>query len=132
MTTRIYETRGWVKTAEEDIYDDGCQPDSARSTSGSDVFTGETQRELIDKLMEFADVGRKYENVLINSCGEMGRIDIQSLETTYGNPASDFEIDEWKKGRVRLWDVTYLFRVEYVAREIALIEKDPERNYSEG
>ena len=111
-----YETTGWFKDAEEDIYEDGCQLDTGFCFSGNETFKADTIPELIEQLMSFVGCNDR-ESVLIDSCDEAGRIDIQTMETEEGYPATESDLATWKQGRKRLWLACYSFHVEKVIRE---------------
>lgn len=112
----LYETRGWIKYAEEDVYANGCQPETGSAASGSDGFAAETVDVLIQKLQEF--VGSTSDvDVLRDSCDEPGRVDVQVYETDDASPATPEQIKRWKRGEVRLWLATYTFHVQRVTRE---------------
>ena len=115
-----YEARGWIKHAEEDIYACGCQPDTGSIFDGSDRFQAATIPELIESLMSFTGCNDR-ESVLLNSCDEPGRVDIQTMETEEGYPATESDIATWKQGHKRLWLATYTFHVEKVTRETVSI-----------
>ena len=112
-----FEVDGFLKTSEEDIFADGCQPDTMGSFAGDTRFTADSQAELIAKLLSFTCA--KQDGVLVNSCEEKGRIDIQVMECEDGCFACKSEIEQWKKAEKRLWLSTYSFHVEKVTREKA-------------
>jgi hypothetical protein len=111
----MYEARGWNKHYEQDIFDDGCQPNTGGYAEGKDTFEAGDIHVLISKLMRFVGTDDK-KDVLINACEEIGRIDIQNIENDEGYAASERELVEWKAGNVRLWSATYTFHVEKVER----------------
>lgn len=115
-----FEVDGWYRVTEEDSFEEGCLPETASHNSGNERFVGETQNELIDKLMEF--VGAKEdETVLVNSCDDRGRIDICVMEDADGSTATEREIERWKNGEIKLYYSTYTFQVEFVKRETAIL-----------
>lgn len=95
----MYEVRGWVKFTEEDDWEKGCLPETGHTFGGEDTFTHGTEAGLIEKLMAFAGTDDKSA-VLINACGEDGRIDICTTETTYGFGLSKFQLEQWKRGEI--------------------------------
>lgn len=112
-----YEVNGWTKLAEEDSYTEGCLTETAQMFDGNDRFTAPTEKEIIKKLQEFCCVDENEGNTILNSCDEPGRIDIQAMETGEGYRATPNQIEQWKKGEMRLWAVTYSFQVELVERK---------------
>jgi len=117
-STKGLEVSGWCKQWEQDVYKEGCQPGTSGLITGSETFTHETQEEMIADLMAFVDTDDK-ENVLINSCDEPGRIDIQKMETDDADTPSPEAMQRWKQGKQSLWLATYTFHVELVERQPA-------------
>lgn len=107
-----YQIHGLLKFAEEDIYDEGCQPETA-STFQVDVdFRGDTPQEVIQKVADF--LGVDQDGIERNACDEPGRVDFSLMEDAEGTTASQAQIESWKKGKTRLWAVTYTAHVEKV------------------
>ena len=48
---------------------------------------------------------------MLDSCDEASRLDIQVYECEDGSPASEFEVQEWKEGKRKLWLATYTFNL---------------------
>lgn len=115
--TKMLEVNGWFKIAEEDNWEEGCRLEYT-SYSGTERFTAKTQDDLIQKLMGFVGTDDR-ETVLVNSCEELGRIDIQVYEDSEGCPATEFKMEQFKKGNFRIWIATYIFHVEEVERNVA-------------
>ncbi len=111
----MYEVTGWAKFCEEDIFEEGCQPETATSSVGSDRFTDETIEGLLEKLMQFAGVDEK-EAMLRNACDEVGRVDIQRMENCFCTEPTDYEDEAWREGKIKLYLATYMFYVEVVTR----------------
>lgn len=97
---------GMYKSSELDDYDQGIIGDY-NSHFIDYSFNAETIEELINKLIEFTG----HDDVCLNAYGEIGRIAIQGMEDSHGCKASPSELDEWKKGNMKLWAVTYSFNV---------------------
>ena len=114
MKTAQYEVQGWAKFIEEDNYDHGCIGQTQYNT-GNDSFSADTIPALVDKCRAFC--GADPEGVLLDSCEEEGRLDIQVTEDDNGTPASASQIEDWKRGELRLWLACYTFTVERVERE---------------
>jgi hypothetical protein len=124
MNTARWEVRGWMKYAALDDYENGESIDSedGQITSGSEFFSDPDLAHLVSSLMAFAGVDDPSA-VILNSCGEAGRIDIQSMETEDGVPAVLHELESWKRGELRLWSVTYSFYAEWVTHETRALPK---------
>lgn len=112
---KTYEANGWTKLYTEDNYEHGEVGKSGMS-SGRESFTGATLRELIDKLKSFCGVDNDA-NVLLDSCEEPGRIDIQRQEDDDGYEPNKHQIEEWKLNQCRLWSATYTFYIQEVERK---------------
>lgn len=125
-----YEARGWMKFAEKDNIELERDPDTTVHAQGSDVFSGPTMDAVIDAAKKMFDIGSN-ENVMINSCEEPGRVDLQVLETDEGIRANKGQILNWKKGGPNrwLWAATYTIKIELVERSEVIIEKG-QRDYS--
>lgn len=117
----MFEVTGFTKFAEEDVYSQGCLPNTA-SFSGDKTmrFQASTLDDLIKALMEFCGVDHR-DSVQLDACDEDGRIDVQLLETGEGYAASQSDIEAWRNGERRLWSVDYTFRVEQVERRIVAL-----------
>ena len=113
MIKTTYETDCFLKLAEIDIFDEGCQPDTGYQTGGDINITGETVRELISNLLDFTGTD-DYE---LNACETNGRIDIQVMENKEGTPATRSETEGWKQGNYTLYLVWYTFYIKKVTRE---------------
>jgi len=111
-----YEVRGWHKDTEEDVFSDGCQIDLGNSSGGDERWEHERLYDLITMLMAF--VGTTDDaHVLLDSCDDVGRVDIQVYETITGVTACEDEMRMWRRGQIRLWLCTYIFHIEHVTRE---------------
>ena len=111
-----YETCGWLKFAEEDVWENGCIGKSSTS-DGRDTFSDDTLPGLIEKLKAFAGTDDDID-CLFDSCDEYGRLDIQVMECADGTVASNNEIEQWKAGNRRLWLACYIFRISEVNRKV--------------
>lgn len=115
-----YEVNGWVKFLEEDVFSDGCLPETSQMTNGRDRFVGATVDDLIKVLNEFTG-NNDADAILLDACGEPGRVDIEVMETSDGYPAAKSVIAAWREGERRLWLACYSFRVEQVERRTVAI-----------
>lgn len=121
MATR-YEINGWFKSAEIDNFEDGCQTEGGTSAQGSDRFSAESIVALVEQLRQFVPFVTESDSIQLNSCGELGRIDVFGMETDDANEPTAEQLAQWKAGLYRLWYVTYTFTVERVTREIVTLE----------
>lgn len=112
---KTYECNGWFKFAEEDNFEHGCDPDTAFSFAGDEIFKGETIEDLLKKVRDFVGVGEAHE-LELDSCETDGRVDIQVLETKDAYEATTSEIEAWKRGEIKLWAACYSFEIYEVER----------------
>lgn len=102
----MFIVRGFIKSIELDNYENGCTGEYS-SYSGKDIFQAETIRDLIEQLKNFTG----HDDILINSCEEDGRIDIQGMEDGNSMVASDCQLEAWRAGTIDLYSVCYTFQV---------------------
>ena len=110
-----YLADGWTKLSEEDIYQDGCQPNTGGIYGGADRWRADTVEDLIQQLLGFT--GADYEGIDFDACEDVARIDIALMEDDNGSKATRHQINEWKEGKIRLWDCIYSFHINRVQSE---------------
>ena len=115
LKVKTYEACGGLKHFEEDTYEDGCNPDTGGSSCVDIDFKSDSIGGLLKKIKEYFDVDN--DSLLLNSCEEVGRIDIQVLENAEGYKALKSDIECWKDGDKILWSACYSFCVKCVTRE---------------
>lgn len=76
------------------------------------TVTGATVDEVLSKVAE--NHGVSVESLLLDSCEETGRLDVQVLEDADGIPASPAEILRWQADLLTLYHVTYFYSVDTV------------------
>lgn len=116
-----YQAQGWAKFYEEDVYEEGCLPHTGGMIDGADIFRADTLDELLNALLSFT--GANYEDIQLNSCDEVGRVDISVMEDDYGSMATRKQIEDWKEGQIRLWDCIYTFEVKKITSETVNLEE---------
>jgi hypothetical protein len=109
-----FETGDGNKMLEEDSWEHGCVSGTARSWVYAQKFKAGSLDELISMMKDHFDV--ESSAILIDSCDENGRIDVQRMENGQSNVPCESEISEWKKGKLTLWCVTYTYYVEVIDR----------------
>jgi len=120
--TNYYLADGWMKFYEEDIYSEGCLPHTGGIIDGREQFKAETLDGLLNELLSFTDGDR--EGMEMDSCDDIGRLDISIMENADGARATKWEIESWKAGDIQLWDCIYTFRIKRIqAEEISLREE---------
>jgi hypothetical protein len=122
-----FEINGGLVWGEEDIFEHGCQPDSSYSYDIPLRLTAPSIPELIAKLN--SHIGPFDDDaVLLDSCDEDGRLDVQVYVTDENITASAGDIEGWREGKQRLWLATYFFSVELVERKtVPLTERKIKR-----
>ena len=116
-----YQANGWLKFYELSTYEDGCLPHTGGLIDGQERFTSETLQGLLDGLLTFVDGERDC--LELNSCDELGRVDISVLENADGYRATRQQIEAWKEGKLELWDSIYTFQVEKIQSEVVNLEE---------
>ena len=113
----MYIVNKVFKFSEEDSYKDGCLPGSASNSIIDVTFTNNTLAGLLEELKNFTGC----DDILLNSCDEIGRVDLQGYETADGGTASESGMQLWKDGKIKLYSVTYTALI-YKAELSNLIE----------
>lgn len=113
----MYIVSKLFKSSEEDNYRDGCLPESASNSIIDVTFTNNTLAGLLEDLKNFTSC----DDILLNSCEEVGRVDLQGYETLAGYKATDTDYEAWKNAKKKLFYVTYTAYV-YKAELSTLIE----------
>lgn len=98
-----------IKLIEQDDFDRGCLPDTAQERYYTQQFSGESLDELLHQISEHHGVA--VENMDLNACDELGRLDIQCMEDDKGLLMFESEIEQWKQGKKRAWLATYTYQV---------------------
>jgi hypothetical protein len=105
---------GFLKFSEEDVFGEGCLPDTATSTVFQLNFTGDSPAEVI---------GKACDSVELNACDEIGRVDIATMECGDGSRPTAYETEQWKIGKWRLWYVVYTGYVQAIhAADLSEVE----------
>jgi len=112
---QYYQADGWTKFSEEDIYQEGCQPNTGGMFSGRDTWRADSVEDLIQQLLNFT--GGEREGVELDSCDDIGRVDISLMEDENGSIATRQQINDWKEAKIRLWGCIYTFQVESITSE---------------
>ena len=115
----MYIANNILKFSEEDDYQNGCVAGTATDNFINITFTCETLAGLLEALKSFTGC----DDIHLNSCEERGRVDLQRYETIEGNKATGNDYAVWKRGKKKLFHVTYTAYV-YKAELSTLIEGD--------
>lgn len=120
----MYEIERAFKLVEEDSYENGCIPDTAKSWTLHTRFSSTTVRGLLNEICKLH--GADVNDVELNSCGEDGRIDVAVMEDAYGNRATERDLDVWKEGRRKLYSCIYTYYIHKVEREVVRLVLEEE------
>jgi len=114
-----YRIHNLLKLAEEDIYDDGCQPETAQTFEVSVEFQGKTAKEVVQSAADWLGVSWGGENngVEVNAADEPGRVDFRRMEDDESGSLSPRKYAAWKNGQCKAWAVTYTGYVRKVTEE---------------
>jgi hypothetical protein len=107
-----YQINGWIRFSEEDSYGEGCLPNTGTMYSDNQVFKSDSLDDLLPSLLDFT--GADINAVELNACGDIGRIDISILEDENSSFATMKQIEQWKKGEIKLWNSLYTFNANTV------------------
>lgn len=116
MTRTYYKIKNFLKISDEDIFSSGCTLDNSSTTCIEYETRAEELDTLIKEVIDFLSMNDTAD-VLINSCGENGRIDFQVYETIRGKSATRRDMNLWKEGKLRLWLCTYSCNVTRITEE---------------
>lgn len=122
-TTR-YENSGHLihRSSERDDYEQGCVADS-RNVSDCYLFMlkGDTPEQFIAEVCEH--FGVPVEEAELNACEDDGRIDVSRMETIGGEVPTEDEREQWMRGKLELWYMTYtLYCVKVTTEGVKLPE----------
>ena len=115
----MYIANNILKFSEEDDYQNGCVAGTATDNFINITFTCETLAGLLEALKSFTGC----DDIHLNSCEERGRVDLQRYETIEEYKATGHDYAAWKRGKKKLFHVTYTAYV-YKAELSTLIEGD--------
>jgi len=112
--------------AEEDVYEEGCQPGTGICKLSQKINTeADTLKGLIEKLAQEWGFNENPSDgwILMRDEG-MGtvRIIYQQTENADSMPPSEAEKERWKKGEIKMWLADYSFTVEKVRAESISID----------
>jgi hypothetical protein len=105
----MYKTSRGIKFCEEDSYSEGCLPESGFVMDIDVYFEGKTTKEILEKMSDFHDA--EINDLELNACDENGRVDIHVMENRDSYKPSNYEIEQWKNGRIKLYSSIYTYRI---------------------
>lgn len=100
----MFTISGFHKFTEQDDYENGC------IGNGSDCFieyaiSTATPEEMKERIAGF--IGCKVEDLELDACEEIGRIECGRTETEEGDEATPAQIEAWKTGKLILFYAVY-------------------------
>jgi hypothetical protein len=98
-----------IHFSEVDSWDEGCIPDTGSECVMELTFKAGTKQRLLENLVAYFEV--PIDNIELNACEEMGRIDVCRMENSQGLLPSEEESQAWKRGEINLFAVTYTMYV---------------------
>jgi hypothetical protein len=102
----MYAIHGFYKIASLDDFEKGeIGGEGEYCTDVSISIEDVTLKGLLEKACEALWVDK--EEVITDSCEEIGRVDFCRMENAEGDRPSKTEIERWKKGEVKLYNVVY-------------------------
>ncbi len=105
----MFIAQGTLKFTEEDDYQNGCNPESSQTELNCLSFESDTIQGLVMEIKEFFEV--TADDVLLNSCDEVGRLDVQRMENSRENKPGKKQIEAWQKEQCKLYAALYSFEV---------------------
>ncbi len=118
MSKAYYQIDGFMKHSEQVIYDDSCQPETSDSYWIDHLIQNCSLDRLIDCIKSFTDA--ENDDLLLNSCDEIGRIDAQVMERADDKKANDRDFELWKQGKIDLYLCTYSCKVKLITEDVNL------------
>lgn len=107
-----YQIVGLHKIAEEDSFENGCQPEGGTIAHIDVSFSGKTTEEVIKKAASFLCIDE--DGIERDSCEEGGRVDFARTEDAEGSELYGRDIERWKRGEIKAWYAVYTGYVEKV------------------
>lgn len=100
-------------------YSEGCYGETLYEWGKIDIKAS-TITKLLQKLQEEFNCTR--DDILLNSCDELGRIDVQvlQLKAFECHKISEKNYNKFKNGEIDLWFTTYTVHVEMITTDIDL------------
>ena len=96
--------------SEKDNWQNGCEPRTEQDLQSlDDRVTANSLPELLEKLCKLYGVTPDY--VLLDCCGEDGRVDIQRNENSFGSLLSPNEQKLWEAGQMDAYLAEYVYKV---------------------
>ena len=97
----------FIKNAELDNYEEGVsiRPEDGYYTDYGLKIIGDDIPELIEMIKHHFNVNTNA--ITLDTCDEIGRLDIQLMENEDAEEPSEAQYEAFKRGECKLWAVTY-------------------------
>jgi len=105
--TMTWVLNGWLKHAEQDVFGQGCIPETAQtSVIKVPISCDHGRKVLLDVVRRYFDVTDA--DIELDADAQAGRIDVRFYEDDEGAQVKDpANCKEWRTGNRRLWLCTY-------------------------
>jgi len=99
--------------SEQETFENGCLPETSRCLEDKKMDeSGENLGEIMEDFANTYGLNTKTENWQFIKDGEaMGRLAYSHLEEDRGNPLSNQEKEQWKKGKIKAYRTDYYCHV---------------------
>ena len=100
----MFTISGFHKITEQDDYENGCIGNGSDSFIDYQIKTA-TLADMKEKIASF--IGCKVEDLELDACDEVGRIECGKTENAEGYEATESEIASWREGNTVLFYSVY-------------------------
>ncbi len=113
-----------IRHTEQDIYTDGCQPHTSVSYWMNDKVEAQELNELVNLIKKKHKVGNGA--LLLNSCDEVGRLDVQLYTTENGSTmVSKKLLALWKEAKAVLYLTIFTYHItRLIDVDLSTIDND--------
>ena len=106
-----YQITGFMKLVELDSFKSGLIDTKRYDHYYNYRLTASSNpRSLAHEIAVHLDVDE--DAMTFNACGETGRLDISRMENASGDKATPKQIENWKRGKIKLYSATYTTYLE--------------------
>lgn len=120
-----YQAKFTLKISERDNFSEGCDPFTSETQFIDDLtFQSENMAQLLKNICNHFNV--RINSVLLNSCDEIGRIDVQTYtKTLSGNKCTYHKYEQgFKNGEFDLWLNCFVGEVTTIPELVDLSDPD--------
>lgn len=120
-----YQAKFTLKISERDNFSEGCDLFTSETRSIDDLtFQSENMAQLLRNICNHFNV--RINSILLNSCDEIGRIDVQTYtKTLSGNRCTYHKHEQgFKNGEFDLWLNCFIGEVTTIPQSVDLSDPD--------